>query len=81
MTLSQERRVVVAEPHLTLSVLPDKRLERQIDADGLRAFHEWRAALRITEDDYLRGPQRLAHLCRAGCVVDTREDIETAFLG
>src|SRR5688500_1123219 len=81
MTLRKERGVVVAEPDLTLGILPHQSFERKIDAHRLHAFHEWRATLRIAKDKHLGGPKGLTHLCSTGGVVDTRKDIEAALFG
>ena len=53
MALCQVGGVVVADPDLTRGVFPSERLLGQINRYRLRAFHEGRAALRITKYELL----------------------------
>src|SRR5258708_9207026 len=66
--------IVVADPDLARLILPDERLERQIDAYSLAAFDERRAALRVAEDQQLSGAEVPADFRCAGRVVYAGED-------
>jgi hypothetical protein len=74
MASGKPARLVIGEPGLAGFVLPDKRLERQIDADRLCGLHQRCAGAWIAEDDDLGGSQRHSDLCRSRRVVDARED-------
>ena len=68
-----------------MQFLPDQRLQRQIDADGLRCLHQWRAAFGVAEDQKIGRPQRQADLARAWQQILGRvtsyADCEPALLG
>src|SRR5580700_8072459 len=49
VALCDPGRIVVAEPDLAVGVLPDQRLERQIDAGRLPVLHQRGAAFGIAE--------------------------------
>ena len=50
MAFRQVFRIIVREPHLTIFVLPDQGLLREIDPGCLRAKHQGRTDFRITKD-------------------------------
>jgi hypothetical protein len=57
VTAGEIGRIVVRQPGRALLVLPDQRLQRQVDADGLRLLHQRRAALGVAEDEQISRPQ------------------------
>src|ERR1700733_4029492 len=67
-------RTVVREPDFAVRILPDKCFEGQVDGNGRRGDHQWRASFRVAKDkEFCR-----VHLqtCFGGiaAVVDPRED-------
>src|ERR1700722_15301520 len=72
MTGDHPRRVVVRKPSLARGVLPDERLEGQVDAYRLLRLHERSPRARVAEDQKLRRTQAETHLRRAPRLLDPR---------
>src|SRR5258708_5116694 len=66
-------------PHLAGCVFPRENLQGKLDSDRLSAQHQWRAALRVAEDQELRRSHRYAGRCGAGCVIDAIEHGDTRY--
>jgi hypothetical protein len=80
MPLCEISRIVIAQPHLPLSILPGQCFERQIDTDGLCAFHKRGAALRITKNQQLGWAQCFADFGCTCRMVNTGEDMQSLLL-
>src|SRR5665213_688617 len=66
-------RIVITQMDRALGVLPDQRLERQVDARRLRRLHQGRSGYRIAEYHQRRRPQREPGTGSAGGVIDLGE--------
>ena len=80
MSLLKIRGVIVRQPNLAVCVLPDQRLQRQIDRSRRRGLHQRRPAFGTAEDQQLRWPHRKADLRRLAAVVDQGEDHDALLL-
>src|SRR5215831_6093428 len=60
VALREPARLVIGQPNLAIRILPDQRLQWQVDADGLVGLHQRRARLGVAEHEHLGRPQRQA---------------------
>src|SRR5260370_5150701 len=65
VTLREERRIVVAQPHLSRCILPHEGFQRQVDPDRLGAMHERRPPLPSAQDGCFGLPEQLSDPRRA----------------
>jgi len=74
MTLNDVLGIVVGEPSPTFGILPDERLERQIETDCGHRLHQGRAALRIAEYQHLLRSHRKTRAPSITAEVDARKN-------
>jgi hypothetical protein len=69
-------RIAIGDEGLTARILPDQRLQRQVQADALIGLHQGRAGARVAEDQQKGRPKLQTDGRRAGGMVDAREDLD-----
>lgn len=80
MPLGDAGGIIVTDPNLFGSILPDQRFERQVDARCLGTDHQRGAPLRIPEDQQLSRSKGLTDFGRAGGMVNSGKDVQAAFI-